>query len=73
VPGVAYLQQRQLLDVRVDDLGEPPQQPSPVGRCYCAPRRQGRVRAGDRMVGLLGAGQLNGRHQLLGGRVDHVV
>jgi hypothetical protein len=73
VPGVAHLQLGQLLDVSVDRLGEPPQQPGPVRRRGVPPRREGTRRSLDRLVGALQVGHRDGRDDLLGGRVDDVV
>ena len=53
VAGVGHLELGQLLEVVVDDLGEPAQQPATVGRGHGAPGRSGGLGRGDRGVGLL--------------------
>ncbi len=71
--GAAHLQLREVLDVRVDHLGEPPQQPTAVGRGEGRPLALGRRCALDGPVGLLDVGELDGLDDLLGRRVEDVV
>ena len=55
VAGVGHLERGQVLEVGVDGLGEPAQQPGPVAGRHRPPRRGARgARPGDRRVGLLG-------------------
>ena len=55
VAGVRHLESRQLLVGPVHDLREAAQQPGPIARRDGPPSREGGGRAGDRLVGRLGA------------------
>ena len=70
VAGVADLELGQLVDVRVDDRGEPAQQRCPLARRDRAPGLERLVRGGDRGVGAGQVGQGYVDHGLLRGRVD---
>ena len=61
VPGVAHLELGQLLEVRVDDVGEPAQQPPAVGRGDLPPGVEGAPGPRDRGVGVRDVRQGNGR------------
>ena len=73
VPGVDDLELGQVLAVGIDGVGERTQQPRPVARCDRAPGLEGFAGSGDRLVGLLGVEQFDGRDDLFGRRVDHLV
>ena len=73
VPGVRDLEQRELLLVLADEVGEAAQEQPAVRGGDGGPRRGGRRRSGDRLVGLLEGGEWHRRDDLLGRRVDDVV
>jgi hypothetical protein len=70
--GVAHLQARERLDVRVDRLREAPQQPGPVPRRYLAPGREGAVGQRDPLVDLGAVGEADRPEDRLIDRADHV-
>jgi hypothetical protein len=73
VPGVRDLEQRELLLVVADEVGEAPQEQRAVRGGDGGPPRGGRPRTGNRLVGLLEGGEWHRRDDLLGGWVDDVV
>src|SRR4029453_18575349 len=73
VPGVAYLQLRQLIDVLVDERREASQQPRALSGGDVAPRWERLGGALDRGVRGREIGELQLDDLLLRGRVDHRV
>ena len=70
VAGVAHLELGELLDVRVDDGGEPAQQCRPLARGDGTPGGERLVGGGDRGVGVLEGGHRDVGDRLLGGGVE---
>jgi hypothetical protein len=67
---VARLDTRELLVMLFDERREAAQKRGAIGRCDGTPRRERRLRACDRCVGLLDAGGLELRERLLGRRIQ---